>query len=53
MFPSTCALDREDLLHGTGMRISLVRRFGAHVRALRLARDFTQETLAERAELSV
>jgi transcriptional regulator with XRE-family HTH domain len=32
---------------------TLRRRFGGHVRALRLARKFTQEVLAERSELSV
>lgn len=35
------------------MPISLGRRFGAHVRALREARKLTQEALAERADLSV
>jgi transcriptional regulator with XRE-family HTH domain len=32
---------------------SLRRRFGDHVRTLRLARSLTQESLAERADLSV
>jgi transcriptional regulator with XRE-family HTH domain len=35
------------------MPISLGRRFGAHIRALREARHLTQEALAERSELSV
>jgi len=35
------------------MPISLGRRFGAHVRTLREARRLTQESLAERSELSV
>lgn len=35
------------------MPISLGRRFGTHLRAQRVARDLTQEELAERSELSV
>lgn len=35
------------------MPISLGRRFGAHIRALREARHLTQEALAERSDLSV
>ena len=35
------------------MPISLGRRFGSHIRALREARDLTQEVLAEKADLSV
>ena len=35
------------------MRISLGRKFGAHMRDLRLARGLTQEVLAERSDLSV
>ncbi len=35
------------------MPISLGRRFGTHIRALREARHLTQEALAERSDLSV
>lgn len=35
------------------MPISLGRRFGAHIKALRDARHLTQEALAERSDLSV
>ena len=35
------------------MRLYVGKRFGVHVRALRHARQFTQEGLAERSELSV
>jgi transcriptional regulator with XRE-family HTH domain len=35
------------------MRLNLGKKFGAHVRALRHARELTQEELAERGELSV
>ncbi len=35
------------------MRLNVGKRFGVHVRALRHARQLTQEELAERSELSV
>lgn len=35
------------------MRMSLVERFGGHLRSLRQARGLTQEVLAERSDLSV
>jgi len=38
---------------GESMRLNVGKRFGVHVRALRHARQLTQEELAERSELSV